>query len=169
MGKSFDFDGVVIGAGIAGFVAAVTLNGLGKKVALVEKRKLGGNCTSFTCLPSKALIRSGTVGGLAAHLDEVGLCASVPITIATDGVMSRVRSAVQRAQEKDLPETFEQIGIRVLAGTATFIDRHHVSVDGRTVSARFFIIASGTVPFIPPIEGLNQIPYYTNETIFTID
>ena len=168
MQKSFDFDLVVIGAGIAGFVAAVTASGLGKKVALVEKRKLGGNCANFTCIPSKALIRAGHVSRMFSRLDELGLRTTSPTTIDTDGVMERVRSVIQKIYEKDLPETFEQIGIRIITGTAQFLDNHHISVNEKTISSNSFIIATGTLPLVPPIPGLDQVNYLTNESVFEL-
>ena len=169
MQRSCDFDVVVIGAGIAGFVAAVTATGLGKRVALVEKRKLGGNCANFTCAPSKALIRAGHVSRMFSRLDEVGLKTTSPTTIDTDGVMERVRSVIQKIYEKDLPETFEQIGIRIITGAAQFLDNQRISVDGRTISSHVFIIATGTLPLVPPIPGLDRIHYLTNETVFELN
>ena len=80
-----------------------------------------------------------------------------------------MRSVVQRAYEKDSPETFEAIGIRVLSGSAEFLDRHRIAVDGRPLSARSFIIAAGTRPLVPPIDGLDQIDYLTNESVFELD
>ena len=168
MQKSFDFDVVVIGAGIAGFVAAVTAAGVGKRVALVERRKLGGNCANFTCIPSKALIRAGHVSRMFTRLGEVGLRTASPTTLDTGGVMERVRSVIQKVYEKDLPETFEQIGIRIITGTAQFLDNRHITVEGRTISSRSFIIATGTLPLIPPIAGLDSIHYLTNETVFEL-
>ena len=73
MTNAHDFDVVVIGGGIGGFVSAVTANSLGKRVAIVEKRKVGGNCTNFTCIPSKALIRASHVNRELTHLDDMGL------------------------------------------------------------------------------------------------
>ncbi|MFC1847927.1 FAD-dependent oxidoreductase, partial [Chloroflexota bacterium] len=118
--KTYDYDVLVIGAGIAGFVASVTANGLGKKVGIIENRKFGGNCTSFTCIPSKALIRSAHVAHAISNLDHFGLHFQKSPSVKTDKVMPRVRSVVQKAYEKDLPETFERIGINVLFGNLEF-------------------------------------------------
>jgi pyruvate/2-oxoglutarate dehydrogenase complex dihydrolipoamide dehydrogenase (E3) component/anti-anti-sigma regulatory factor len=166
---NYDYDLIVIGGGIAGFAASVTANGLGKKVAVVESRRLGGNCTSFTCIPSKALIGAAHVSRQVARLEEMGLRIDGDATLNTDNVMARVRSVVQRAYEKDSPETFEAIGIRVLSGSAEFLDRHRIAVDGHPLSARSFIIAAGTRPLVPPIDGLDQIDYLTNESVFDLD
>ncbi len=94
---------------------------------------------------------------MVSRLDEVGLRTASPTTIDTDGVMERVRSVIQKIYEKDLPETFEQIGIRIITGTAQFIDNQTISVDGRTISSNVFIIATGTLPLVPPIPGLDRI------------
>src|SRR5512139_2047295 len=108
--KSYDYDLVVIGAGIGGFVSAVTANSLGKRVAIVEKRKVGGNCTNFTCIPSKALIRAGHARRDATQLDRMGLGAFSASGVDTANVLARIRSVIQKAYAKDLPETFQEIG-----------------------------------------------------------
>ncbi len=169
MGALYDFDLIVIGGGIAGFVSAVTANGLGKRVAIVEKRKVGGNCTNFTCIPSKALIRVGHVTRELAHLDHLGLRTAPATTLDTSHVMAHIRSVVRKAYEKDLPETFEEIGITVLKGAAAFVDRHKIEFGGSSLTADKFVIAAGTRPFIPPIEGLSEIDYLTNENIYELD
>ena len=126
MAKAHDYDVIVIGGGIAGFVSAVTANGLGKRVAIIEKRKVGGNCTNFTCIPSKALIRSSHVSREMAHLDRLGLQTVPTAGLDTGEVMAHIRSVVQKAYEKDLPETFENIGIQVVPGAASFINQHQI-------------------------------------------
>jgi pyruvate/2-oxoglutarate dehydrogenase complex dihydrolipoamide dehydrogenase (E3) component/anti-anti-sigma regulatory factor len=169
MSRNYEYDLVVIGAGIAGMVAAVTANGLGKSVAVVEKRRIGGNCTSFTCIPSKALVRAGHICDLVTHMDRFGLKFNSAAELDTTGVLPRVRSVVQRAYEKDVAETFERIGIHVISGTAKFLDNHRIRVDSRTISSGKFIIAAGTRPLVPPIDGLQEIPYLTNETVFGLE
>lgn len=169
MSKKYDYDLVVIGAGIAGFVSAVTANGIGKKVAILEKRKVGGNCTNLTCIPSKALVRLGHLSRDISHLVKSGLLNSQDISLDKTKIMNHVRSIVQKAYEKDLPETFESIGIDVLMGHASFLDNHHVSLDGKTISSDYFIIASGTRPVIPSIPGLSDIEFLTNENLYELD
>jgi anti-anti-sigma factor len=167
--KNYDYDVLVIGAGIAGFVASVTARGLGQQVCIVENRKTGGNCTSFTCIPSKALIRAAHISHQIAHLTDVGLSLDRPISPNTANVMSHVRSVVQQAYEKDLPETFEQIGIKVLFGSPEFIDSYRIKLGGVILSAKKFIIATGTRPLIPPIQGIDGIDYLTNESVFELN
>ena len=169
MAKSYDYDVIVIGAGIAGMVSAVTANGLGKRVAVIEKRKVGGNCTNFTCVPSKTLIRLSHTSREISRLVSLGLLSDEATTMDSRNVMAHIRSVVKRAYEKDVPETFEHIGITMLSGSAAFVDRHHIEVNGRTISASNFIIAVGTRPLIPPISGISDIDYLTNETLYELD
>jgi pyruvate/2-oxoglutarate dehydrogenase complex dihydrolipoamide dehydrogenase (E3) component/anti-anti-sigma regulatory factor len=169
MAQSYDYDVIVIGAGIAGMVAAVTANSLGKRVAVAEKAKLGGNCTNFTCIPSKTLIRLSHTNREISRLASLGLLSGDAATVDSRNVMAHIRSVVKSAYEKDVPETFEHIGITILSGTATFVDRHHLEVNGQTISASKFILSVGTRPLIPPISGINDVDYLTNETLYELD
>ena len=169
MANKYDFDVVVIGAGIGGFVSAVTANSLGKKVAIVEKRKVGGNCTNFTCIPSKALIRASHVRRDATHLERMGLGVFSPASVDTANVLPRIRSVIQKAYEKDLPETFKEVGIEVLPGEAAFVDPHRIIHDCQVISAEKFIIAVGTRPLVPSISGLASLDYLTNENLYELD
>ena len=168
MNPSYDYDLIVIGAGIGGMVCAVTANGLGKRVAVVEKNRVGGNCTNTTCVPSKALIRLGHLNHGLTHLSRLGLLAHDAEKLAGRNIMPHIRGIVGRAYEKDLPETFEAIGIRMISGKASFVDPHHIAVDGKIISAAKFIIATGTSPLIPDIPGLKTIDYLTNETLYAL-
>jgi anti-anti-sigma factor len=167
--SAYDYDVIVIGAGIAGMVSAVTASAFGKRVAIVEKSKVGGNCTNTTCIPSKALIRLSHLNRDITRLDQWGIGSAPAGGLVGRMVMRHIRGIVQKASEKDLPETFERIGITMISGTASFVDSHRIKMNGRTLSARKFIIATGTSPFIPPIEGLEYINYLTNETLYQLD
>lgn len=169
MATARDYDVIVIGAGIAGMVSAVTANGLGKRVAVIEKARVGGNCTNLTCVPSKALIRLSHLSRDMAHLDRLGLLVGNASGLDSRKIMGHIRSIVHKAYEKDRPETFQRIGIHVVSGSAAFADRYHVQVNGRTLSAEKFIIAAGTLPLIPPIKGLHDIDFLTNETLYQLD
>jgi anti-anti-sigma factor len=169
MKKVYDYDLIVIGSGIAGMVSAMTAHGLGKHVAVVEKSKVGGNCTNSTCIPSKALIRLSHLSRDMERLDRLGLRAVPGGGLDSRRVMAHIRNIVQKAYEKDLPETFERIGIRVISASAAFVDSHHIEANGRILSADKFIIATGTTPLIPDIQGLRNVEFLTNETLYRLD
>lgn len=167
--KKFDYDLIVVGGGAAGFVSAKIANGFGKKVAMVEKRKLGGECTWFGCIPSKTLIRVSHIAQNIRNLGDYGLKSAGDIKLDTENVMSHVRSIVQKVYNGHLPEAFEKIGIKILSGEPEFLNNHQIKIGDKTVSAEKFIIATGSSAFIPPIEGLNTIPYLINETFFDLE
>jgi pyruvate/2-oxoglutarate dehydrogenase complex dihydrolipoamide dehydrogenase (E3) component len=165
----FDYDVVIIGAGSGGLVACKVANGLGKKTALIEKRKLGGDCTWFGCIPSKTLIKSANMGHQTTRLREFGLEPAGPVELNADKVMAHVRAVVQADADGHPPEMLEAEGIGVLFGAARFLDTHNLMVGEKKVSSRRFVICTGSHPFIPPISGLAEIPYLTNETIFDLE
>nr|MCU0531639.1 FAD-dependent oxidoreductase [Syntrophales bacterium] len=169
MKRDHDYDLIVIGAGIAGMVSAVTAASLGKRVAVVEKSRVGGSCTNTTCIPSKALIRLGHASREMAHLERLGLLRLTGIGLEGARIMPRIRDIVRTAYEKDLPETFERIGIRMVQAQATFLDPHRIRAGGETLSAKKFIIAAGTIPLIPDIPGLAGIEFLTNETLYRLE
>ncbi len=167
--RSYDYDLIVIGGGIAGMVSAVTANGLGRHVAVIEKARIGGNCTNSTCIPSKALIRLSHISHDVAQLHRRGLLSSPPGPLDDGTIMPHIRGIVEKAYEKDRPESFADIGVDVIDGSARFVDPHRVEVGGRAISAAKFIIATGTTPFIPPVDGLQDIDFLTNETLYGIE
>jgi len=164
----FDYDVVVIGAGSGGLVACKVARGLGKRTALVEKRKLGGDCTWFGCVPSKTLIKSANVAHQMTRLREFGLEPGGPVELNADKVMAHVRAVVQADADGHPPETLEAEGIDVLFGAGRFLDANNLMVGERKISSNKFIVCTGSHPFVPPIPGLEDIPYLTNERIFDL-
>jgi len=165
----YDYNVVVIGAGSAGLVACKLANGLGKKVALLEKRKIGGDCTWFGCIPSKTLIKSANIAHQISRLTEFGLKSNGPVDLNTDAVMPHVRAVVQADADGHPPASYEAEGINVLFGAAQFLDNHRLKVADKIISAKKFIICTGSHASIPPIEGIDNVDYLTNETIFDLD
>ena len=165
----FDYDLIVIGGGAGGFVSSKLASGLGKRVAMIEKDKLGGECTLYGCIPSKTLIRASQLAREIRNSKRYGLAIEPPPHINTDGVMPHVRSVVQSVYDSHLPAVFQKLGIDVLFGPPRFVDNHQIELDGKRLSARRFIITTGSSPLIPPIEGIETIPYLTNETIFSLE
>jgi pyruvate/2-oxoglutarate dehydrogenase complex dihydrolipoamide dehydrogenase (E3) component/anti-anti-sigma regulatory factor len=166
---AFDFDVVVIGAGIAGLSSGVAAAGLGKRVAIVERRFFGGNCGALACLPSKMLVRAGHVSGLFARLEDFGLARTPSGAVDNQDLMAHVRSVVQRVKEKDSPATFGTLGIEIVTGSAEFINSHSVSVGRRRISSSAFVVATGTRPSIPDLPGLASVDYLTNETLYDLE
>ena len=164
-----DYDLVIIGGGAAGLTAAKTAQGFGKKVLIIEKKQLGGECTWTGCVPSKALIKIAQVSHYANRLSDFGLKTLHPVEINADNCMSVVRQRVQDVYAAHTPEVLRRLGIGVLIGAAVFKDKHTVVVDDKTISFKKCIIATGSRPYIPHIEGLDAVDYYTNNTIFNID
>jgi len=161
-------DLIVIGGGAGGLVVASVAAQLGLKVTLIEKNdRLGGDCLHTGCVPSKTLIHSARVAALMHRGAEFGLDAVEP-QVDLGRVMDHVRSVVDRIQQHDDPERFRSYGCEVLFGTAEFTSPHRVRVNGRELEGRRFVIATGSHPFVPPIEGLEAAGYLTTENLFSL-
>ena len=144
---------LVIGGGAAGLTAAGFAASLGARTALVEARRTGGDCTWFGCVPSKTLLH--------------GAAAGIPFPAAMDEVR-RIRQQVY--EEADAPPVLEKFGVEVIQASARFLDPHTIELHpgGRRIRSRYFVIAAGSVPSVPPLDGLGRVPYLTNETIFEL-
>lgn len=164
----FDYDMIAIGAGAGGFVSSKVAAGFGKRVAMIEKKKLGGECTNAGCVPSKALLKAAAVARQARRMKDFGLALPGDPVPSTHGVMEYVRSAVKKVYDSHPAEAFERSGIHVLYGSPRFLDSRRIELNGRELSARTFMLCTGSSALIPPLEGLASVPYYTNENIFEI-
>ena len=167
--NKYDYDIIVIGGGAAGFVSSKLASGLGKKVAMIEKDKLGGECTLNGCIPSKALIKTSRIAHQIINAGRYGLTIHSPLDMNTDHVMAHVRSVVQKVYDGHRPETFQSLGIDVLFGAPTFTDNHQIQLNGKRISANKFIISTGSSPHIPAIEGIDTISFLTNQNIFDLE
>lgn len=159
-------DLAVIGAGPGGLVVASVAAQLGLKVTLIEKSaQLGGDCLHSGCVPSKTLLQSARVAHLMRRGAHYGLPACEP-EINMHHIVDRIEAVIAHLQKHDDPERFRGYGCEVLFGTARFINPREISVGGTPVRARRFVIATGSRPRIPPIPGLEETGFETNETIF---
>lgn len=166
--SKYDYDLGIIGGGAAGLTAAAGAAQFGAKTILIEKSpKLGGDCLHYGCVPSKTLIRTAGVYALLKRTTEFGLPQVQLSPVDLEAVMNRVKSVIDKIQQHDSPERFCNLGAQVVFGNASFIDDHSVNLDGQKLSAKSWIIATGSSPALPPVEGLVNTPYLTNETIFS--
>jgi pyruvate/2-oxoglutarate dehydrogenase complex dihydrolipoamide dehydrogenase (E3) component len=158
---------VVIGAGTAGLVAAAGAAGLGAKVALIERRLMGGDCLNFGCVPSKALIRSARVAATVREARAYGVEAGEPKVDFTK-VMERVRALRAGIAQHDSAERFKGLGVDVFLGEGRFVAPDAIEVGGQRLTFSRALIASGGKPAVPSIPGLEEAGYLTNESIFTL-
>lgn len=156
---------VVIGAGTAGLVAAAGTAALGGRVAIVERDRMGGDCLNTGCVPSKALLASARLVQQIREAPRWGLQAQEP-RFRFEDVMERMRERRARIAPHDSQERFESLGVDVFRGGARFVSPHEVAVDGLRLRARNFVIATGSRPALPKMEGLAEARPFTNETIF---
>lgn len=162
-----EFDLCVIGGGAAGLSVAAGGATLGAKVALVEKHRLGGDCLYYGCVPSKALLHSAQVAQTVRDAARFGIDADLqPPQLGR--VMQRVSSVIQTIAPHDSPERFRSLGVEVIFGAGGFSGPRAFRVNGKDITARNFVLATGSRPAIPPIPGLESIPYLTNETVFSL-
>lgn len=156
---------VVIGAGTAGLVTAAGTAGLGGRVALIERGRMGGDCLNTGCVPSKALISSARLIDQIRHAEDWGLKPQKPV-FELDAVFRRMRAQRDKLAVNDSQERFESLGVDVFRGDARFVSPHEVRVGEVSLRATNFVIATGSRAAVPPIEGLKEVRPYTNETIF---
>ncbi|MGB7932081.1 MAG: FAD-dependent oxidoreductase [Gammaproteobacteria bacterium] len=159
-------DVVVIGGGPGGLVIASVAGQLGLRVTLIEKSEhLGGDCLHSGCVPSKTLINTARLAHRMRNAAQVGLTACDP-EIDINRVLDRVDSVIAHIQRHDDPERFRHYGCDVRFGAARFLNPHEVTVNEEVIRSKRFVIATGSQPLVPPIPGIAEVGYDTNETIF---
>lgn len=163
------YDVIVIGGGAAGLVASKLAKGLGKSVVVIEKQnRLGGECTWTGCVPSKTLIKTAHVAHEFQNLNRFGLRSNA-IKYDTSAVMDHVRATVREVYKTHTPDVITQLGIDIIWGDPEFLDSHTIRVNGNTVRGEKIMICTGSSPLVPPIEGIDSVPYLTNETLFDLE
>ena len=155
----------VIGAGAGGLTVAAAAAQLGVSVVLIEKHKMGGDCLNYGCVPSKALIAAARRAHLMRTSGPFGIVPTNP-TISYKGVHDHVHRVIASIAPNNSAERFTGLGVHVIRAAAQFISRDTVLAGEHRIKARRFVIATGSSPAIPPIPGLDGVPYFTNETIF---
>jgi len=159
---------VVIGAGTAGLVSAAGAAGLGAKVALVERHLFGGDCLNVGCVPSKCLLRSSRVAYDIRDAARYGVSSRDGFEADFPAVMERMRRLRAHISHHDSVQRFAGLGVDVFLGEARFSGPDSVEVDGKTLRFAKAVIATGARAFIPPVEGLEEAGFLTNETVFSL-
>jgi pyruvate/2-oxoglutarate dehydrogenase complex dihydrolipoamide dehydrogenase (E3) component len=168
--SQYDYDIGIIGGGAAGLTTASGAAQLGAKVILIEQEdRLGGDCLHYGCVPSKTLIKSAHVYHQMKRGPEFGLPEVDVPPVEFRQVADRIRSVVDTIQKHDSEERFCSLGAKVVFGRPRFVDDHAVQVNGTSISAAKWVIATGSSPVVPPIPGLADTPHLTNKEIFYMD
>ncbi len=160
-------DILVIGAGSGGLSVAAGAVQMGAKVVLLEGHKMGGDCLNYGCVPSKALIAAGKAAYGQAHSQAFGIADAVP-QIDYAAAKDHVHDVIATIEPVDSQDRFEGLGVHVIREFGTFLSATEVKAGDTVITARRIVIATGSRPFVPPIPGLDDVPYETNETIFEL-
>ena len=158
-------DLIVIGAGSGGLSVAAGAAQMGARVTLIEKGEMGGDCLNYGCVPSKALIAAAARAHAMRSAAPFGIAPVEPV-VDYAAVMDHVARAIATIAPHDSQERFEGLGVRVIRAAARFTGPREIEVAGERLTARRIVIATGSVPMIPPVPGLDGVPYLTNETLF---
>jgi pyruvate/2-oxoglutarate dehydrogenase complex dihydrolipoamide dehydrogenase (E3) component len=152
------YDVAIIGAGAGGLNSAFTAVSFGKKTVLIDKYKPGGECTWSGCIPSKALIQ------IAKDIKTAKKFA--PVAIDSKAILKKVRFLVEEAHQHEAVSTLEEAGIEYINGCAKLKTANSIDVDGKEIIADHIIIATGSKPLVPSIQGIDKVNYLTNENVF---
>ena len=161
----FDTNLVVIGSGAAGLVSAYIAAAVKAKVTLIEKHKMGGDCLHTGCVPSKAIIRSAKFISHIGRSQEFGI-KRADAEFEFGEVMQRVHKIIEKIEPHDSVERYTGLGVDVIKGEAKVVSPWAVEVNGETINTKNIIIATGAKPFVPPIEGIDSVNYYTSENLW---
>lgn len=165
--KICDYNMVVIGAGSAGLVSAYIASAVKSRVALIEKHKMGGDCLNTGCVPSKALIRSAKMLNYFRRASEFGF-ESLPVQFEFSKVMERVQKVIKEIEPHDSIERYTELGVECIQGNARIISPYEVEVNGKILTTKNIVVATGASPFVPPIPGLNEVPFLTSDNIWDL-
>ncbi len=167
MSKTIEADICVIGAGSGGLSVAAGASQMGARVVLVEKGKMGGDCLNYGCVPSKALIAAAAAADKVRHADRFGVNGHEP-AVDFPAVRDHLRSVIAAIAPHDSVERFEGLGVTVIQAAARFTGARELEAGETRVTAKRFVVATGSTAAVPPIPGLEAVPYLTNETVFEL-
>ncbi len=167
---SYDYDIGIIGGGAAGLTVAAGAAQLGARTLLIEKEPaLGGDCLHYGCVPSKTLIKTAHVYHQMQQAEKFGLPAVVPAAVDYSNVAARIQEVIAKIQVHDSVERFCKLGAQVEFGNPEFIDEYAVRLNGLTISAKQWLIATGSSPAKPRMESISKINYITNREVFSLE
>jgi dihydrolipoamide dehydrogenase len=167
MTQTIQTDLCVIGAGSGGLSVAAGAAQMGARVVLIEKNKMGGDCLNYGCVPSKSLLAAAKAAYHSREAAKYGVhCKGV--TVDFKAVHDHVHDVIARIAPHDSVERFEKLGVKVVLGSARFVNAKTITVNKTQITAKRIILACGSSPVIPSIPGLDTIPFLTNETIFSL-
>lgn len=163
----FDRNLIVIGAGSGGLVTSYIAATVKAKVTLIEKAEMGGDCLNTGCVPSKALIKSAKVAHYAHQAQALGM-RRIEVDVDFAAVMERVQRVITAIEPHDSVERYTGLGVECIQGEARLVSPWEVEVNGQRLTTRSIVLATGARAFVPPIEGLEDCPYYTSDTIWQL-
>lgn len=163
----YDFNIIVIGAGSAGLVAAYIAAATKAKVALVEQHKMGGDCLNTDCIPSKALIKAAKIAHKTKHSQHLSISAT-DIKIDFNKVMEHVHRSINTIEPHDSVERYTDLGVDCFVGEARIVTPNSVTINGKILTARSIIIATGATPLIPDIKGIEHIKVLTSNNLWQL-
>ncbi len=167
---NYDYDIGILGSGAAGLTVAAGSAQLGAKTLLVEKEeRLGGDCLHYGCVPSKTLIRSATIYHQMRNAEKYGLPNVDVPAVDYREIAKRIQGVIDTIQKHDSPERFCGLGAQVEFGNPAFTDEHTISLNDKRYSAKTWVIATGSSPGIPAIEGLDTTPFITNKDLWSLN
>jgi pyruvate/2-oxoglutarate dehydrogenase complex dihydrolipoamide dehydrogenase (E3) component len=167
MSERVDTDICIIGGGSAGLSIAAGASQMGAEVVLVEGSKMGGDCLNYGCVPSKSLLAAGKAAKLAMAAERLGIGLGPP-RIDFRAVHDHVADVIATIAPHDSVARFEGLGVRVIEAMARFVGPNEIEAGDVRIRAKRFVVATGSRPFVPPIPGLEDVPYLTNETVFDL-
>jgi pyruvate/2-oxoglutarate dehydrogenase complex dihydrolipoamide dehydrogenase (E3) component len=159
---------VIIGAGTAGLITAAGAAGLGARVALVERHLLGGDCLNVGCVPSKCVIRSSRAAADVRDAEQFGIKVPQGTEVDFPGVMERMRRLRSQISHHDSAKRFRELGVDLFLGEGRFTGPDTVDVNGKTLRFKRAVLATGARAVVPPVEGLSEAGFLTNETVFSL-